>query len=127
MSYEFELCPNTAEATKNICWRHGDGSRNFVWVARTPMIGEDQISLRLDSKAVLKVVEANPLSSPQRVLGELCISEANVVHHHQNHVELVRLSKLPNFSLFLPKHAWTKNVNFNCMCHLIKGLNVKKG
>ena len=65
---------NAVESTKNICCakdegtvEQPDGSRNFARGARTLMIRQGQVDLKLDSKAVLKAIKANPVSSTWRV------------------------------------------------------------
>ena len=94
MLYEFELCHNIAEATKNICakgevtidnstiskWlkKFCSGYRNLDDWARSCKFKS------IASEAVLKAIEANLASSTWRVSVELKISQSIVIHQHQD-------------------------------------------
>ena len=86
MLYMRRLGFNAAEATKNICYMKGEGavdqtveyvdnSINFSLVARISTMRQSQVGQKLDSKALLKAMEANLMSSTWRVSGELDISQ----------------------------------------------------
>ena len=52
-----------------------ESSRNFTWVASTSMIRPRSVwPNTMASEAVLQAIEANPVSSPQRLSGEIGIS-----------------------------------------------------
>ena len=81
-----------SKQTKNICWAESEDAVNHSTVTRWFKIFcsacknlNDQVRASrpktVDSEAVLRAMEANSVSSIQRVLGELDISPSSLVRH----------------------------------------------
>ena len=95
MLYEFKLGDNIAEATKNICFSKGknqrtvsrwlkkfcSGCKNFEDPARSvrPKPAESKVVLQAIEVYPASFIVTNPTSCPQRVSGELAISQSSVV------------------------------------------------
>ena len=88
--YKYELSHNVAEATKNIYDAKGEDTvdHNTVtkWLKKfcsgCMNLSNEARSIKPktgNSKAVLQAIEANPVSSTQRVSGELDISQSSVI------------------------------------------------
>ena len=92
MLYEFKLGCNFIEVTKNISAKvkvtvdHCLVTRWFKKFCLVCKNLDDQAKSgrpkTVDSEAVLQPIEANLVSSTQRVSSELDISQSHVIHHH---------------------------------------------
>ena len=92
MLYEFELDPNAAEATKNICCAKDggtvDNSRVTRWL-KIVCLGCKNLNNQaksgrprsMDSETMLQAIETNLASSTWRVSGELSISQSSLVYY----------------------------------------------
>ena len=91
MLYEFQLGYNVTKAAKITCMKEegavdlGTVSRCFKKFRSGCKNLDDQVKSRrpknVYSKTVLQAVATNPVSSTQRVSGELSISQSSVVRH----------------------------------------------
>ena len=107
---EFYPSHNAAETTRNICCAKGKTAFNYSnQMVKEILLGLPEPSQRVwpktvDSEAMLEAIEANLLSSAQRISGELRISQSSLVSHLHNLNKCIWNCKL---FLALPKYCKT--------------------
>ena len=96
--YEFEMGHDAVESTKNIFCVKSEGAvdhSTVTWGFRKFCSGYKNFNNQtrssrpkiVDSETVFQAIETNPLSSTQRVLGELGIKSSVVGHRHMWYIQ----------------------------------------